>query len=265
MRATVILLSFLFLAYSVSSVQIICVGDSWSKQGCPVLKATIAQHLGPTKNVTFLDYSKSGSKALDWIHNGSNYNYLLEALSVSENASDTFIWLSIGGNDVLAEIGKDPTEIMKSIIANIAQILTTIRNQRPLSPVVHFGYDFPRMEEEMLSRINMTVTQVNQGMILFNTVLDSLKATQPNLKTIDIFGCLQRAANTPGAPRVDLPSPAEYMNDPIHPNTDGYKVIMDTFYQSYWKQQLDPEGSYATRPVVTTLSLFMTILAYFVL
>jgi lysophospholipase L1-like esterase len=224
--------------------QILCIGDSWSYYGCPVLTNVTKTHHPETQ---VLDYSKSGSKTTDWISTGQYYSYFLNALSTANNDTETHIWFTIGGNDFLQS--NNPSAAFQAISGNLVEIFSLIKNQRPKATVVHFGYDFPNISQNFLTALNLTVSQVNEACIAFNTVLNTLKINQTNLQTVDIIGTLQEAGNVTNAPNTNLPSPAQYMRDDIHPNTLGFTVIMNEFYDKYWKSILDE--SVAASPSVS--------------
>jgi lysophospholipase L1-like esterase len=214
--------------------QISCIGDSWGAYGCPVLTKVIQSQNPETR---ILDYSKSGSQTTDWISTGKYYPILLNALAAANNDTQTYIWFSIGGNDFLRS--KNPLSTIFEVSKNIVEVLKLIKNQRPNVTVVHFGYDFPNLSQDTLKAMNLTVTLVNEGCLTYNIVLNTIKLTQTNFQIVDIAGTLQKAGNVPNAPNLNLPSPVQFMRDAIHPNTEGFTFIMNTFYDKYWKFKLN--------------------------
>lgn len=59
---------------------------------------------------------------------------------------------------------------------------------------------------------------------------------------LNLLGTLQaaRPAQVPAPyPNAAYFSPAELMNDCIHPNDDGFDVLFDRMFEAYWRAELD--------------------------
>ena len=72
---------------------------------------------------------------------------------------------------------------------------------------------------------------------------DVLSRYYPNWHvSLNLLGTLQesRPAQVPAPyPNTAFYSPAELMNDCIHPNDAGFEVLFDEMFEVYWRQQLD--------------------------
>jgi hypothetical protein len=47
---------------------------------------------------------------------------------------------------------------------------------------------------------------------------------------------MQRAGGIKNPPNTDFGSPSKYFSDCIHPNDEGFKVIMNTFFEGLKKR-----------------------------
>ncbi len=78
---------------------------------------------------------------------------------------------------------------------------------------------------------------INQVFLDLGVVQEKMTTSYPNLTTFDFYGSLQKANGQQPSPL--RPSPEPYMDDCVHANTAGWNVLMEKFYESYWKNEFD--------------------------
>ena len=145
MRACVLLCALVAAsAHAPAAVgSIVCFGDSWAAFACDALKTQAELHLRSNK---VINRGVAGTTASLW----ANDTGLMLAQIVAEGIPE-FVWLSIGGNDLLdgwaggACVGNastaSATACFDVIHANIVVMLDALFAALPLVQVVIFGYD----------------------------------------------------------------------------------------------------------------------------
>jgi lysophospholipase L1-like esterase len=211
---------------------ILCMGDSWSDYGYSPLSSVVRTE---NPKVRVAGYGVSGATAQDDAQNSQMYVNNLNTLTGKK-----LVWLSIGGNDIRELFTKhysieDGIPLIKK---NIEIILNAMISADSSIQIVSFGYDFMNIPDYLLQLVGASVHDANEVIVAYNTMLETLSKSDEfknNFKYTSILGTLQIAGDVPGAPNMDEPSPVEYMRDAIHPNDEGFELIMRKFYNSFLK------------------------------
>jgi lysophospholipase L1-like esterase len=216
--------------------KILAIGDSWTHLGAPILQNELKKH---SNSYIVTSVPHSGSTAQQW---ASNPMAIKQAVYGTPDAN--LIWLSVGGNDITHKFMQGYTieTGLPAIQKDIETILDVIIDTAPFVKIVHFGYDFPAFPDMMLQMVGQRLSTVNQLMINFSTMLQSIADNDKykgKFYRVHTCGVLQAASGIPNAPNLLMPSPNEFMNDPIHPNARGFGVLMAKFYQDYLKAELE--------------------------
>jgi hypothetical protein len=248
MRCWFLLLSFLLCALSAPNAgQITCFGDSWAAFACPTLADVARLRLKPNKVV---NKGVPGSTAAVWAANPAAM-----AAEVLSGGLPAFLWLSIGGNDILdgwgggACVGNATTPSALACYAAIynstAVMLDTLFADLPLLQVVMFGYDFTNFVGSAecvalaAAEFHGDVSQqhVNERFLAYDAhVLQPLKARYNGFSfdVVPLWGTLQAHGAAVGEPvpppypNVAYPSPLQLMNDGcIHASKEGWGILME--------------------------------------
>ena len=233
---------------------VLCFGDSWAFLGANALKNKVNRH---HPSVQVVGYGVSGSTAKQWAQNKNQLvSYLRTHGGDSSNRSsqqqqqvlvDQLVWLSIGGNDISHYFMQGVQDVdlgMRMIRNDIETILDALLGHCNKLKIVHFGYDFMNIEPMFLGLVGKTVTDANYIILALNEMIEQLTQLEKYKNRffyVNIAGELQKAAGIEGAPRLDLPSPRQFMQDFIHPNASGFSVLMDKLYENYLKKELTNE------------------------
>jgi lysophospholipase L1-like esterase len=193
----------------------------------------------------------SGSTAQQW---ASNPMLIKQAIYGTPDAN--VLWLSVGGNDITHKYvnydliltfyrfmqGHTVESGLPLIQKDIETILDVIFDTAPFLKIVHFGYDFPAFPDMLLQMVGQRMSTVNQLMIDFSTMLQTLSQSDKykgKFFHVPTYGVLQKAAGIQNAPNINVPSPSQYMNDPIHPNGAGFALLMSKLFTDYLKAELE--------------------------
>ena len=243
-----LLLSFLLCAQaSPNAGQITCFGDSWAAFACPTLEGIAKLHLKPNKVV---NKGVPGSTAAVWAANPAAM-----AAEVLSGGLPAFLWLSIGGNDILdgwgggACVGNATTPSALACYAAIynatAVMLDTLFAGLPLLQVVMFGYDFTNFvgSAECVALAaaefhgDVSQAHINERFLAYDAhVLQPLKARYNGFSfdVLSLWGTLQAHGAAVGEPvpppypNVAYPSPLQLMNDGcIHASKEGWGILME--------------------------------------
>lgn len=234
--------------------QITCFGDSWANFACPTLESVAKLNLKPNKVV---NKGVPGSTAAIWASNPAAM--VAEILS---GGIPSFLWLSIGGNDLLdgwssgACTGNATTPSALACYASIynasATMLDALFADLPLLQVVMFGYDFTNFvgSAECLELAavefhgDLSQAHINERFLAYDAhVLQLLKAryNQLSFELVPLWGTLQAKGAAVGEPvpgpfpNVDFPSPLALMNDGcIHASKEGWLILMEALWEKYF-------------------------------
>jgi len=238
---------------------VLCFGDSWTDGNAYGLSDQLKTHGHQDVQVINKDYW--GSTAEYFAKNPK----ILPDTVKSCNAD--YVLLSMGGNDFKNIYWRykqyvTPWTAVAGIEQNIRVVLDALYKEHPGVKVVTYGYDFPGDVDQVVSgRIwdsakdiptstkallwlyNMVgVRVINYSAMQFGNTLEQLAkeytAKGYSLTYVPLWGSLQSASSqknsTTPNPILNKPSPAEYMQDPIHANRNGYRVLMGNLYNAYF-------------------------------
>ena len=254
-KCTFVLLSFAVnVMHAANSGQITCFGDSWANFACPTLEEVVKLHLKPNKVV---NKGVPGSTASVWASNPAAM--MAEVLS---GGIPSFLWLSIGGNDLLdgwgggSCVGNATTPSALACYATIynatATMLDALFADLPLLQVVMFGYDFTNFvgtaECVALAAAefhgDVSQAHINERFLAYDAhVLQPLKARYNvfSFDVISLWGTLQAAGTSVGEPvpppfpNILYPSPLQLMNDGcIHASKEGWSILMEALWDKYF-------------------------------
>jgi len=247
---------------------VLCFGDSWTYGN----GVGLAEHMRMNghKNVEVITKDQWGSTAEYFAKNSE-----LLPRAVEKYKAD-YVLMSMGGNDFKNIYWKKkqyvaPWTALSQIDSSIRTVLDSLYKEHPNVKVVTYGYDFPGCIGEVVSGNywsgssndlssstkfllfiykSMGVRFINYSAMRLGTAFEKMSkdyAKQGNSFTyVPLWGTLQRAATKKATYDLGLPSPSEYMNDPIHANQKGFGVLMGEMYLSYFKPQID-----GPTPVIT--------------
>lgn len=147
------LLSIFVLASCKQATQTVVVaGDSWASFVCLYKSLDTALNkvgvLDAATNSTCGVTTKIGIHADEWL--GTNYHKA--TLLALQDKSVKVLYLSLGGNDILANWNKDMTvsreaELFDKVTQDIANIIKVYKAVRPDIKIILSGYDFPRFTD----------------------------------------------------------------------------------------------------------------------
>lgn len=247
------LLALLGAAYATpdASGNVVCFGDSWAAMSCDALQEVVSLHLKPNKVV---DRGVSGSTAWYW---ANNTELMLASLAT---ADPKWIWLSIGGDDILGYCksgmcgnGLNTTAINSLIYQSLDTMLSAMVGLDPLIQIVIFGYDFTNFigttECIALSQVvfpGMTSQlEINSVFLSYtaNVVAPLAIKYAPWVTYVDLWGTLQAAGGSsltpPPYPNIAYPSPEYLMSDGcIHASQQGWQTLMGALYNNYFANRL---------------------------
>ena len=235
----------LAFAAPVQAAEVVVFGDSWGAFAADELQTVLT--FNGHSDVAVDNKAVAGSTADYWVNVAPD----AFAAAVTANPDAEHVWLSIGGNDVLAYNAAQQGDLAgQDVDADIRAMLDGLFAVHPDVNVVMFGYDFVNFE--------MSPECIALGLAYFHGLatpdinqifLDDIGEVQrriaedyENVTYVDVWGTLQQAGGIPGAPNVYRPSPSEFMGDCIHANDEGYFLLMQALYDGYFAEAL-PEGT----------------------
>jgi len=238
-------------------LRILCFGDSWTDGNTAGLKSAFSKH---DVVITGTDYWGSTAEQF------ANKPDMLPA-AVSKSRAD-YVLLSLGGNDFKNVYYKKreyipPWTVVKQIEGNIRTVLSELYAAHPNVRVVMYGYDLPGpvdgvakyfLPEDKFSTSAILrayewlgVPFINRCAMMLGTSIQTLSeefSTQGyHLTYVPLWGSLQQEAaknqgRTIKGVQLSQPSPSEYMNDPIHANAKGFRILMNNLYNRYFVGEL---------------------------
>jgi len=250
----------------------LCFGDSW----------TYGNGVGLAEHIR-----KNGHKNVEVItkdHWGSTAEYFAKHSEILPRAVEKYkadyVLMSMGGNDFKNIYYKKrqyipPWKALSQIDISIRTVLDSLYKEHPNVKVVTYGYDFPGCIGDVLSGAywegpknlssftkfllfaynNLGIRVINYSAMQLGTTFQKISndyAKHGNSFTyVPLWGTLQKAATQKPSYDLGMPSPSEYMNDPIHANKQGFTVLMGEMYQSYFKPEI-VGPSPATQPESNT-------------
>jgi len=246
-----------------AATTVLCFGDSWTYGNGMGLAEQLRKHGHNNVEVVTKDY---------W---GSTAEYFAKNPELLPGAVSThkadYVLMSMGGNDFKNIYWKKrqyvaPWTALTQIEENLRNVLDPLFKEHPDIKVVTYGYDFPGSISEVLSGTfwdpspkeltsstkvllmaynTLGVRFINYSAMKLGDTLEKLSkeysARGHSFTYVPLWGSLQKAAAPPSdkfAPSLGAPSPAEFMNDPIHANQKGYSVLLSELYESYFRHEI---------------------------
>lgn len=210
------------------------VGDSWAALGGLLLKLAVA-HLGL---IVMRPIAMLGSTACSWPP---------RLLGVSRNRvldGSKFVWLSMGGDDLLSETERElTTRHVGDCIAKSARALFRIV---PGVRIVQFGYDLLCKGDTYAK--NSVACAHRTGAACYHRPLTKMQRVleanvtrgvrSANYSVLNLQGTFQRAAGEANAPNLDEFSPKRFLQtDCLHPSPLGWTALFERLADEYFLPQ----------------------------
>ena len=168
---------------------------------------------------------------------------------VSENPTAEFVWISIGGNDVIdffpsctekKSVDECIAILIPNAMNNTKKFMDPLVRDHPDIKIVMFGYDVPNLEENILCRSigkeiidgcdNKPSCIVPQYAKIQTLYVDVLPTMYPQVEAINLLGSLQAEDKyegvTLGHPDLTKWSPADLMEaNCIHPTRMSFVYV----------------------------------------
>jgi hypothetical protein len=254
-----------------NNTRILIMGDSWGtvSPATKYFEKELNEHSCTPGFPGFTNIAVGGTTAKQWA------SPLFMPRVKKQAPSHDLIWITLGGNDALAQCplcaaeGKSAEECADELIVKatkwIDTILDGIHTANPNAMVVGFGYDimFGGLGCELITRDvfpqcwNKTLTPkdpircFNTQFIKIQKVWETFAAARPYVTALNLLGTSQVAGGNKkaavGKPDLDHFGPSKYWPDSlgcIHPSqtpdddTSGAMVIMKEFYNQFWSKAL---------------------------
>ena len=258
----------------ISRPRIMIAGDSWGTDiagGTIVGQSAFQRKLKHQHGCKFQsrNIAIAGSRANQWDH-----GRLLAKLKSAVKGHGDYLWLTLMGNDAqqflprCAAKGTSAQECgdqMRVLVNHsMSTIIQAVHDSNPQTRIVGFGYDImfggigcPLAARKLLPQCWTNTTSdaqaiqcANSEFVKLQQVWDQLANTYEWVETVNLLGSTQMAAKYSGVvvgkPDLTKFGPRKYWPTTlacIHPSilplkTSGAMVIMQEFYQLYWKKQL---------------------------
>lgn len=177
------------------------------------------------------NFSRGGSKAVDWAHNPK---YLEQVLEFNPD----IVVIYLGGNDFLEMLRKDMDyqSSLEQIVTNINKIANLMKEKSPDVTIINAGYyDLFDGKSENLIGPFKDYKQMSQLFITINSLL-SENADKNGYFYVDISDIFSGHAY--GSEVSLIKNNLPYVRLPlskfdIHPNTLGHKKLAEAFYKVF--------------------------------
>jgi len=243
--------------------RVLCFGDSWTHGNSIGLAEQLRRHGHQNVEIVTKDYWGQTAEYF-----ATNPELLIRAV---EKYQPDFVLMSMGGNDFKNIYWRKkqyvtPWTAVSQIEVNIRAVLDSLYKSHPQVKVVTYGYDFPgsitevvrgtfwgSSPQELSSSTKFLLFLYNTlGIRFINYSAMQLGSTLQKVSNdyskkghsftyVPLWGTLQKAA-TPDDKKftydLAMPSPSEFMNDPIHANREGFTLLMGQLYESYFRNEI---------------------------
>jgi len=245
---------------------VLCFGDSWTHGNSVGLTEQLHKHGHQNVEVITEDYWGSTAEYF------ANHPELLPQ-AVEKYQAD-YVLLSMGGNDFKNIYWRKrqyvtPWTAVSQIEGNIRTVLDSLYEKHPHVKVVTYGYDFPGSIEEVVSGtfwsarsselssstkfllfmynafgirfINYSAMQLG---VTFQKLSKDYSKKEHSFSYVPLWGTLQKGL-TPAHKKAHkyslaMPSPSQFMNDPIHANQQGFELLLGQLYELYFRKEITP-------------------------
>jgi len=253
----------------------LCFGDSWTHGNSIGLAEQLRRHGHQNVEIVTKDYWGQTAEYF-----AANPELLTRAV---EKYQPDFVLMSMGGNDFKNIYWRKkqyvtPWTALSQIEGNIRSVLDALYKNHPQVKVVTYGYDFPGSISEVVSGTfwsssprelssstkfllflynTFGIRFINYSAMQLGTTLQKVSKDYSkkghSFTYVPLWGTLQKAA-TPTDKKftydLAMPSPSEFMNDPIHANREGFMLLMGQLYESYFRGEI---GSHTRNQLDTPL------------
>ncbi|MFQ5741127.1 MAG: hypothetical protein ACE5JX_19160 [Acidobacteriota bacterium] len=211
----------------------IIVGDSWGILLGPFQEAKLAE-LG--LDIPVKDLAVGGSTAHEWAGDaGGILTQAKETLAALPPQDLAFVYVSLGGNDVLEDYPSLGAAVFSRIAADLQTVVGELLSAKPKTLILLGSYDLLNFQKSSfcesfaLSVVGTSQPEGMNGLIrLGGTLVDLAAALDPRVLSLNVIGALQ---GTPGSPDLSSWSPAEFITaDCIHLTFDGYTIFNDAMF-----------------------------------
>jgi len=252
---------------------VLCFGDSWTHGNSMGLTEQLRKHGHQNIEVITKDYWGSTAE-----HFANNPELLPRAV---EKYKADYVLMSMGGNDFKNIYWRKrqyvtPWTAVSQIEGYIRTVLDSLYKQHPHVKVVTYGYDFPGSIDEVVSGsfwsssskelssytklllfvynafgirfINYSAMQLG---VSFHKLSKDYSKKGHSFSYVPLWGTLQKG-HAPSDKKVSLalPSPSQFMNDPIHANEQGFSLLIAQLYESYFRSEISTQITPVAQPVV---------------
>eukprot|EP01083_Nonionella_stella_P048663 129967_1 len=250
------------VVYGQAEPVLIVVGDSWGTFGGSVLQKVLKAH---GSNLVVKNYAIGGTTTTFWAREPH-----LVSLIIDENPNTKYLWVSLGGNDVVDFMPNctmyqpldDCINILVSrALNNTRSIYDIVFTRHPEVKIVQFGYDILNFAKnvlcralgvEMLHGCDDRPRCINPQFVKIQELyVDKLGTLYDRVTALNLLGSLQSYYNVSGAsigtPNVDDWSPsALIMDNCIHPTNEspdsspcGFEIVFNNLWDLYFAKQTE--------------------------
>jgi lysophospholipase L1-like esterase len=243
----------LLLAAPSQAARIVVFGDSWGVPAAPALQQVLVDH-GLTEAVA--GAAISGDTAAN-LSKPPGLGYITDTLAAYPDAD--LVHLSIGGNDFLGawSAAMSPAEeamLFEAIVADVEAIVDHILALRPSAQILWSSYDFPRPIPQG------TPSEVNAASLALGSLTAGLAAGKgAGLSYGNYSGLMQVSygfdgvqytifdppfpipPGDPSLPDPTLPGPQAAFTDAIHLTAQGYAILAEAHFDSFYAARLLPQ------------------------
>jgi lysophospholipase L1-like esterase len=240
-RMLALVVALVAAAAPAAASRIVVFGDSWAVPAAGALQQVLNSEGIPE---TVYNAGVVGQTAA-FLSSPTGLASISTALAANPDAD--LIHLSIGGNDLFAGTA------LATIVGDAEAIVDHILSLRPGASILWSSYDYPRPVP------GFTPAEVNAVEIQFGVLAQALAASTPGLTFGDFLGLMQTsygfdgvqytpydpavpiAPGDPSLPNSALPGPYAAYADTIHLTPQGYLVLAQAQYDSFYALHLVPE------------------------
>ncbi len=216
----------------------VIIGDSWGDFIGPVQEAKLAT-LGITN---FTNLAVGGTTAAQWAADESGLlSGALDTLAAMPSQDVAFVYVSIGGNDILGEWASQGSALFARVAGDLATVRSALLAAKSNTVVLLGGYDILNFESSLVCQITASAlfgttdpTFINSIVRTGGLLLDNFAQGRARTLSLSVIGALQGMADTPDLTNW---SPAELIrSDCIHLTDEGYTVFNDAMFAELVQQ-----------------------------
>lgn len=213
---------------------VVVAGDSWAEGMAPLIAESF--HRRGHTDMRIVNAGIGGTTAGQWAGWSDRVPGLMR-----EYDDVRFVVLSLGANDLVGNltslqadarmprIEKDLRRVVEAIVAQDADVTISLNGYDYMNLV-----DFPQcgyvsLPASMKASLNR---RINEAMEDLAAIVRRLDDDYPQVRAAPFLGVMQKAAGQD--PDSRRPSPTRFMDDCIHPNTEGYRLLAEHIYRRHF-------------------------------